>query len=71
MHSFNQQHDLISYYKISHNGPAIGTRTETAFSERSQDHMIMLKYIFKQQCIIFKDKRKCNFKHVSKKLLLV
>lgn len=47
MFNFHKQHDLITYYKISHNGPSIGNKKEQAFSERSQDHMVMLKYLYK------------------------
>ena len=44
---FSDNHSIIGFYQIKYSGPGIGNSAETKFSERSQDHYFMLKYLMK------------------------
>ena len=43
----DKKNALIMFYKLKYAGPGLGNNAETKFSERSQDHYVMLKYLWK------------------------
>ncbi len=48
MYKFNNEYSILGYYQLSYSGPDIGNSIEAKFSERDQDHYIMLKSIIKK-----------------------
>ncbi|GEM_PF-3050143 len=47
IYAINKKYALIGYYQLKYSGPDVGNSIDTKFSERDQDHYIMIKSLMK------------------------